>query len=223
MVLTCATRLECGSSSYRLGMRSRQRQQWNAEVPTTADVAQIRIQCIERRQLRGRTPRRLRRSLWLRPTAALRCPSGRMRAARGRKKEKICYLLAGGVRFQIRSDRTIGPQQSEPDEGSGFLNSSPLRGERVAAMRRRVRGHFRALDDQLPARTIAVSVIHPSDEERRSRHPSTPFRGSQRAICGMDGLQHLSGVATLPSGLSFGVWMLCWFRDAQEGRRAGVG
>jgi hypothetical protein len=57
---------ECGRSSYRLGMRLRQRAQWNTVVPTTTGISQIQIKPMERRQLRGRTPRRLRRSRWLR-------------------------------------------------------------------------------------------------------------------------------------------------------------
>jgi hypothetical protein len=39
-------------------MRLRQRPQCNAVVPTTADISQFQIKSMERRQLRGRTPRR---------------------------------------------------------------------------------------------------------------------------------------------------------------------
>ena len=50
--------LECGRSSYRLGMRLRQRAQGNTEVPTMTGLSRTQIKSMKRRQLRGRTPRR---------------------------------------------------------------------------------------------------------------------------------------------------------------------
>ena len=75
----------------------------------------------------------------------------------GGPRQAFSPAVAGRTYVRRRVITQLDPLDFGPqaDEGSGFLNSSPLRGERVAAMRRRVRGHFRRLGPRCLPRTTA--------------------------------------------------------------------